>query len=90
MSSPYQRIDDKFWHERNTDKPVDFPEFHPQNASYYRREMKKLQAELTELRSFKQRVMELQPVGYFTNDNNDKYKFDDAAIPLYDLKGVKE
>lgn len=61
-----------------------------------------LETELTELRSFKQRVMELEPE-YFVWDTSDypshwerveksefdRTKCDDDKMELYDLKGIK-
>lgn len=53
--------------------------------------------ELTELQAFKQRVMELQPVGYvnecrdYTGSviSDDDNAFDEQTVPLYDLKELK-
>lgn len=44
------------------------------NASYYRREMKKLQAELTELRQFKESVIKLQPVAWCIRYDDPHFK----------------
>ena len=95
-------------------------EVEPTNASYYRRELKKVQAELKELReykvasvnviretlleneslrAFKQKVMELEPVGCVcrceTGYENSIVKEDldsylSMSVPIYDLKGIKE
>ena len=62
----------------------------PTNASYYRREMKKMEAELTSLRSFRKAVMELEPVGVTYNEGTSFTVTLPNKTKLYDLKGIKD